>query len=117
MIGRMAPVRPAEFVVECLWPGVQESDLDALEERASRCAEKSASVRYLGSLWMREDEVVLCMFAGQLEAVRETAQAAHIPFERILEAARSPWGESEESSSAVVAGPRGPESPQANEIL
>ena len=107
-------MRPTEFVVECLWPGVQESDLDALEERASRCAEKSASVRYLGSLWMREDEVVLCMFAGQLEAVRETAQAAQIPFERILEAARSPWGDNEGSRRGVVAAPQARESPHLN---
>jgi hypothetical protein len=40
---------------------------------------------------MREDRVVLCLFEGGLDAVREVAEAAEIPFERILETARSPW--------------------------
>jgi len=40
---------------------------------------------------MREDEVVLCLFAGEREAIRAAAEAAEVPFERILESARSPW--------------------------
>lgn len=86
---------PTEFVAECLWPDVHESDLQALDQRARAQAERLASadrpVRYLGSLLMREDEVVLCLFEGELDEVREAAQAAEIPFERILETARSPW--------------------------
>ena len=35
---------------------------------------------------MPEGEVVLCMFEGPLEAVQATAQAAQVPFERLLEA-------------------------------
>jgi hypothetical protein len=92
----MTSERASEFVAECLWPDVHERDLEALDERATREAERlnggGGSVRYLGSLLMREDEVVLCLFRGELEAVREAAKAAQIPFERILESARSPWG-------------------------
>jgi hypothetical protein len=40
---------------------------------------------------MRDDEVVLCQFAGARAAVREVAERAEIPFERILETDRSPW--------------------------
>ena len=40
---------------------------------------------------MREGRVVLCLFEGELDAVREVAEAVEIPFERILETARSPW--------------------------
>lgn len=84
-----------EFVVECLWPDVRERDLRALDERVSGHAERLAAggspVRYMGSMLMREDEVVLCLFEGQLDAVREVARAAEIPFERILATARSPW--------------------------
>jgi hypothetical protein len=40
---------------------------------------------------MREDRVVLGLFEGELDAVREVAKAAEIPFERILETARSLW--------------------------
>lgn len=40
---------------------------------------------------MREDRVVLCLFEGEFDAVHEVAEAAGIPFKRILETARSPW--------------------------
>ena len=40
---------------------------------------------------MREDEVVLCLFRGDHDDVHRVARAARIPFDRILEAAGSPW--------------------------
>lgn len=84
-----------EYVLECFWPGVRDVDLQALDERATAAAAELAlaceDVRYLGSMLMRADEVVLCLFAGSEAAVRTAAERASIPFERILEAARSPW--------------------------
>jgi hypothetical protein len=84
-----------EYVAECFWPGVQDRDLQALDERVAavtaELARAGEDVRYLGSMLMREDEVVLCLFAGAEAAVRTIAERAAIPFERILEAARSPW--------------------------
>jgi Nickel responsive protein SCO4226-like len=84
-----------EYVAECFWPGVQDSDLQSLDERAAAAAAEISrggeDVRYLGSMLMRPDEVVLCLFAGPEAAVRTVAEHASIPFERILEAARSPW--------------------------
>jgi hypothetical protein len=84
-----------EYLAECFWPGVQEADLSALDRRAMASAAELAShgedVRYLGSLLMRQDEVVLCRFAGSEPSVRRVAELAAIPFERILEAAGSPW--------------------------
>ena len=83
------------YVAECFWPGVSELDLSALDERTQACvAELSRSgenVRYLGSLLLRADEVVLCRFEGDAGAVRVAAESAAIPFERILETAQSPW--------------------------
>ena len=83
-----------EFIAECFWPGVSEHDLNALDARAANAAKRLAgegrAVRYLGSLLFQDDEVVLCMFAGDEPAVRETAVAASIPFERIVASARSP---------------------------
>jgi len=83
-----------EYLAECFWPGVHESDLIALDDRVNAsAAELSADgdvVRYLGSLLMREDEVVLCRFEGSESAVRRVAERAAIPFERILEADHSP---------------------------
>jgi putative methionine-R-sulfoxide reductase with GAF domain len=83
------------FVAECFWPGVHESDLHALDaralERAAVLNRAGEDVRYLGSILLRDDEVVLCRFQGGSEAVRRVAVEAEIPFERILEAAQSPW--------------------------
>ena len=77
----------AELVAECLWPDVSAADLADLEGRiAEACAAHGQAVRYLGSLFMPQDEVVLCRFAGPLEAVREVALAAQVPFGRLLEA-------------------------------
>jgi Nickel responsive protein SCO4226-like len=84
-----------QFVVECFWPGVDETDVRAVDARAARStAELSAAgepVRYLGSLLMREDETVFCLFHGPEQTVRRAAERAEIPFERILEATRSSW--------------------------
>lgn len=40
---------------------------------------------------MVEDEVVLCRFEGAADAVREVAERARVPFDRILATAGSPW--------------------------
>jgi hypothetical protein len=81
------------YVAECFWAGVKESDLSALDERATASVASVTRggdrVRYLGSVLMREDEVVLCFFEGPAEAVRRAAELAQIPFERILETAQS----------------------------
>jgi hypothetical protein len=68
-------------------------DLEALDARVrqvSRVA-RERRVRYLGSILLRQDEVVLCQFEGSAGAVRDVAERAQIPFERILETDRSPW--------------------------
>jgi hypothetical protein len=81
------------FVAECFWPGVTELDLGALDRRASACAEDASHagepVRYLGSILMRVDEVVLCRFEGGADAVRLVAERAAIPFDRIVETLQS----------------------------
>jgi hypothetical protein len=84
-----------EYVAECFWPGVDEAAVRALDARAGGCADELARagepVRYLGSILMRDDEVVLYLFDGTEDAVRRAAERAGIPFERILEASGSPW--------------------------
>ena len=77
------------YVAECFWPGVTEQDVGELDVRAHASVEEAArvgeSVRYLGSILMRTDEVVLCRFQGAAAAVRRAAERAAIPFERIVE--------------------------------
>jgi hypothetical protein len=83
----------SEFVAECFWPDVRPEDLRALDEAADAATaalrDAGKSVRYLGSLLIREDEVVLCQFVGTSEAVHEAVERAGIPFERVLETQRS----------------------------
>ena len=43
-------------------------------------------VRYLGSVLIREDEVVLCHFEGTADAIRGVAKRARVPYERLLAA-------------------------------
>ena len=85
----MPTARGREYVVECFWPGVQDRDLAELDARITAAA--GTGVRYQGSILMRVDEVVLCLFTGSEAAIRAVAEQASIPFERILESAYSPW--------------------------
>lgn len=82
------------YVAECFWIGVTEDDLRSLDRRAAACAAEQSldgeEVRYLGSILMRQDEVVLCFFEGSASGVHQAAQRAEIPFERILETTASP---------------------------
>ena len=83
----------ASFVAECYWPDVEEADLEALDRRVRAVTAHrpgGVQVRYLGSILLREDEVVLCQFEGTAAAVREIAEQSELPFARILEATRSP---------------------------
>ena len=86
---------PTKWVAECFWPDVDEAAVRGVDARAAqRAAELTRSgspVSYLGSLLMREDEVVLCLFDGEHSSVVEVAERAQIPFARILEASGSPW--------------------------
>jgi hypothetical protein len=76
---------PAEsFVAECYWPDVHEEDVRALEQRIA--ASLAGDVRYLGSVLIREDEVVLCQFEGTADAIRRVAERARVPYERLLAA-------------------------------
>ena len=91
----MVDSRTECFVAECFWPDVDDADLATLDRRIERVlAEPHArndAVRYLGSILLREDEVVLCQFEGRADTVRDVAERAEIPFERILATAHSPW--------------------------
>lgn len=80
----MVEHRAGGFVAECYWPDVNERAVRAVDERIAVCAAE-LGVRYLGSILLREDEVVLCQFEGTADAVREVVVRAEVPFERILE--------------------------------
>lgn len=91
----MVDASAESFVAECFWPDVGAADLEALDRRVAAAAaelnRERRPVRYLGSLLLRDDEVVLCQFEGTADSVREAAERARVPFERILATGRSPW--------------------------
>jgi hypothetical protein len=80
--------RVESFVAECYWPDVRETDVRTLDQRIS--ASLTDDVRYLGSVLLREDEVVLCHFEGAADAIRRVAERAHVPYERLLAATHTP---------------------------
>jgi hypothetical protein len=85
----------ASFVAECYWPDVREEEVRTLDRRIA--ASLSDDVRYLGSVLIREDEVVLCHFEGTADAIRQVVERARVPYERLLAAAHTlPQGRSSE---------------------
>jgi hypothetical protein len=88
---------PATYLVECFWPGVDDDAVYALNVRAASAARRLAAaghaVRFVGSILLPEDEVVLCEFEGTEPLVRRASEAAAIPFARIVKSARSPRDE------------------------
>jgi hypothetical protein len=91
----MHALGPAQYLAECFWPDVKDSDLAELDARAeastAELSRRGDDVSYLGSLLLLDDEVVLCRFEGAEDSVRRAAQKAAIPYERILKATHSPW--------------------------
>ncbi len=86
------------YVAECFWPGVTQTELRALDGRASHSARRTSgteqAVHYVGSMLMPEDEVVFCFFEGpSAEAIATAARSAQIPYARIVGSTGLPHGE------------------------
>jgi hypothetical protein len=76
------------YLVERYLPGVSEADLRAALERLEEaCAELSVRgnpVRYLGSIFLAEEETCFCRLDGESPgAAAEANEIAHLPFARI----------------------------------
>lgn len=89
-----------EFLVELY---VSRQDTAALERASGRgrihaaaeeLSRNGVRVRYLRRIFVPEDETCLLLFEAQsVEAVREVARRAAVPFERIAEAIADPLDE------------------------
>jgi len=78
------------YAAKCYWPGVAETDLERVAERADRAgpASRSNTVTYLGSLLFSDDDLVLCLFQGPSRAaVIQASDRLGIPCERLMDAA------------------------------
>ena len=78
------------YAAKCYWPGVAETDLEQVAERAGRAGPASGSntVTYLGSLLFADDDLVLCLFQGPSRAaVIQASDRLGIPCERLMDSA------------------------------
>ena len=76
----------SRFLVECFWPGVTRELVEAANARAREAALHSTSLRFLGSLLVPGDEVVLFQFtAASSDEVVRTSREAALPFDRVAE--------------------------------
>ncbi len=84
---------PAWQITECLVPGVTAADA---AEMGQRIAEELgqpdlAQVKFLGSLLVPEDEVLLFVFAGPRDGVRVLTDRAGLPYERVVDCIGFDW--------------------------
>lgn len=79
------------YAAKCYWPGVTESELARVADRAGRTAaarELHGDVAYLGALLFSADDLVLCLFeASSRAAVTGASQQLGIPCERVMDPA------------------------------
>jgi hypothetical protein len=79
-------------VVECYWPGINETQVrESLFRiaRASPDSQASNAVRTLGCILVPSDGLALFLFEGPSAAVvQERSAWAQVPFDRIVEAVR-----------------------------
>jgi hypothetical protein len=93
----------AEFLLEQY---VSRADGDAVErgqERARIAAEEltqgGTPIRFVRSIFVPEDETCFFLYeAASVEAVRELAKRAALPFARVTEACAAPQGDRDETS-------------------
>ena len=75
------------YAAKGYWPGVAETDLERVTERAARAglAPGGTAVSYLGSLLFADDDLVLCLFQGPSRAaVIQASDRLGIPCERLM---------------------------------
>ena len=78
------------YAAKCYWPGVTQTDLEQVAERAAKddLAVDDVLVMYLGSLLFADDELALCLFQGPSRAaVIQASDRLGIPSERLMDSA------------------------------
>jgi hypothetical protein len=77
------------YLVECYWPGVSEATLAETLARtdaaAAQLRRQGGHVDLRGTILVRADETVFCLFDGHEPDVRAAGELAGIRFERVLE--------------------------------
>src|SRR5919204_4019349 len=104
----MSTPSPRNYLGECYWPGVSE---EALAETVARARLAAAELRrqggevdLRGTILVRSDETVFCLFEGREADVRAAAELAGISFERVLETFRIETGPVAEGAGRAALG-------------
>lgn len=82
-----------EFLVEVYLSRSDGAEATAVRARAAaeQLTSEGASIRYLSSIFVPEDETCFVLYrADSAEAVREAARRASLSFERVSEAVAEP---------------------------
>lgn len=90
----------AQFLLECYVSRASGAAIKRGEERARVAADeltrKGTAIRLLRSIFVPEDETCFYLYEAEtVEAVREAARRAALPFERIAEAISDSKGAAE----------------------
>lgn len=74
-------------MVECYWPEMTEDGVREVLERVAWIKSPSGQegVRPLGSFLVPSDGMVIFLFEGSSAAIRDAAEVAEVPFDRIVE--------------------------------
>ena len=75
------------YTAKCYWPGINADQLDRFASaRLARRSAESGSIVYRGAILFPEDDLVLCLFdASSRAAVKQAAERAGVPCERIID--------------------------------
>jgi hypothetical protein len=80
------------YLVECYWPGVDQTQVALAARRAEAAASElrgaGRRVEFLGAILVPSDETVFCFFEGRKADVRAVSKRAQVPFERVLDSLR-----------------------------
>jgi hypothetical protein len=75
------------YTAKCYWPGIDAVDFGRVAStRLARCSTGLGGIVYRGAILFPEDDLVLCLFdASSRGAVKDAAERARVPCERVID--------------------------------
>jgi hypothetical protein len=96
------------YTAKCYWPGINADDFGRVASpQLTRRSAESREIIYRGAILFPEDDLVLCLFdASSRAAVKEAAECARVPCERVIDSVwlPAPTGAGLDASEAAEPG-------------
>jgi hypothetical protein len=74
------------YAAKCYWPGIDRTEFEQVASARLAEPEAASTIVYRGALLFPEDELVLCLFeAASRAVVKEAAERARVPCERVID--------------------------------